>query len=286
MGRISNQTISFINSPVIGAAVRNSPTTVRKATGYYTISEFTEPNWTVELYINNVMVDYTKADASGLYIFKVPNVYGYTTLKLKFYGPLGEERTEERTMNVPYTVMPAGEFEYGLSAGILQDSSLSRFGRGEFNYGVNRILTVGGGLEYLSSIPNGAFIPFAKTTIQPFSKLTFTGEYAYGVKTRGLLDYYFWKDALLEIDYTKYVEGQLATRFNAHEERKVKLSIPFRYKKINGYVQSLITHNLFIKNLTITRPISCFQPIINNLAPIHLHNSIGLIRKHLMQLLI
>ena len=142
LGRISNQTISFINAPVIGAVVRNSPTTVRKATGYYTISEFTEPNWTVELYINNVMVDYTKADASGLYVFKVPNVYGYTTLKLKFYGPLGEERTEERTMNVPYTVMPAHEFEYSLSAGILQDSSLSRFGRGEFNYGVNRILTV------------------------------------------------------------------------------------------------------------------------------------------------
>ena len=234
LGRISGQTISFINSPVVGAVVRNSPTTVRKATGYYTISEFTEPNWTVELYINNVMVDYTKADALGLYVFKVPNVYGYTTLKLKFYGPLGEEHTEERTMNVPYTVMPSQEFEYGLSAGVLEDSSHSRFGRGEFNYGVNRILTVGGGLEYLSSIPNGASIPFANATIQPFSKLTFTGEYAYGVKTRGLLDYYFWKDALLEIDYAKYVEGQLATRFNALEEQKVKLSLPFRIYQIIG----------------------------------------------------
>jgi hypothetical protein len=235
LGRISGQTISFINSPVIGAVVRNSPTTVRKATGYYTINEFTEPNWTVELYINNVMVDYTKADASGLYVFKVPNVYGYTMLKLKFYGPMGEERTEERTMNVPYTVMPAHEYEYGLSAGVLLDSSFSRFGRGECNYGINRILTVGGGLEYLSSIPNGPFIPFAKTTIQPFNKLTFTGEYAYGVKARGLLDYYFWKDALLELEYVKYVEGQLATRFNALEERKAKLSIPFRYKKIRVY---------------------------------------------------
>jgi hypothetical protein len=247
LGRISNQTISFINAPVIGAVVRNSPTTVRKATGYYTISEFTEPNWTVELYINNVMVDYTKADASGLYVFKVPNVYGYTTLKLKFYGPLGEERLEERTMNVPYTVMPAREFEYSMAAGILQDSILSRFGRGEFNYGVNRIITVGGGLEYLSSIPNGPFIPFVKTTLQPFSKLTFTGEYAHGVKARGLLDYYFWKDALLEIDYTKYVKGQLATRFNANEERKAKLSIPFRYKKISVFSKLEYTQLVYKK---------------------------------------
>jgi hypothetical protein len=234
-GKISNQSISFINSPVIGAVIRNTPTTLRKARGYYTLSEFTEPNWTVELYINNVLVDYTKADESGLFVFKVPVVYGYTTIKLMFYGLIGEERTEERTMNVPYTVMPAGEFEYGLSAGVLQDSSLSRFGRGEFNYGINRFLTLGGGVEYLSSIPNGSLIPFARTTIQPFSKMIFTGEYAYGVKTSGLMDLYLRKDALLEIDYTKYFEGQLATRFNAPEERKIKLSIPFRYKKIIGF---------------------------------------------------
>jgi hypothetical protein len=247
LGRISNQTISFINAPVIGAVVRNTPTTVRKASGYYTINEYTEPNWTVELYINNVMIDYTKADASGLYVFKVPNVYGYTTLKLKFYGPMGEERTEERTMNVPYTVMPAHEFEYSIATGMLQDSILSRFGRGEFNYGVNRMITVGGGLEYLSSIPNGPFIPFVKTTIQPYSRLTLTGEYAYGVKTRGLLDYYFWKDALFEIDYIKYKEGQLATRFNALEERKAKLSIPFRYKKISVFSKLEYTQLIYKK---------------------------------------
>ncbi len=253
LGRISNQTISFINAPLIGGTIRNSPTTVRKATGYYTINEFTEPNWTVELYINNILVDFTKADASGLFVFKVPNVYGYTTLKLKFYGPLGEERTEERTMNVPYTIMPAHEFEYSLSAGIVQDSCLSRFGRGEFNYGANRYLTIGGGFEFLSSIPNGALIPFVRTTMQPLSRLTITGEYAHGVKTRGLLDYYFWKDALLEIDFTRYVEGQLATRFNALQERKVKLSLPFRVKKIIGFSKlefSQFVYNEFNYNVT------------------------------------
>ena len=251
IGRISTQTISFINSPVIGAVIRNSPTTVRKAKGYYTINEYTEPNWTVELYINNVMVDYIKADASGSFIFKVPIVYGYTTLKLRFYGPMGEEHTEERTMNVPYTVMPAKEFEYGLSVGMVQDSSSSRFGKGEFNYGINRFLTLGGGLEYLSSITNGAFIPFAKVTIQPFSKLTLNGEYAYGVRSRGLLNYYFGKDILLEIDYSKYVEGQLATRFNALEERKVRLSLPLKFKMIKVFAKldySQLVYNAFKYN--------------------------------------
>ena len=244
-GKISTQTISYIAAPVIGAVIRNSPTTLRKAKGYYTINEKTEPNWTVELYINNVLVDFTKADASGSFLFKVPIVYGYTILKLKFYSPTGEERTEERTMNVPYTVMPAGGFEYGLASGMVQDTSRSRFGRGEFNYGVSRMLTIGGGLEYLSSITNGAYIPFAMATIQPYTKLTLSGEYAHGVRTRSLLNYYFRKDVLLELDYTKYVNGQMATRFNAPEERKAKLSVPFRYKKINGFAKFDFTQLIY-----------------------------------------
>jgi hypothetical protein len=237
LGKISNQTISFINAPVVGATIRNSPTTIRKASGYYMINEVTGPNWSVELYINNVLVDYTKADASGLFQFKVPIVYGYTTLKLKFYGPLGEERTDERTMNMPYSIMPKGEFEYGLSGGVLEDTLSSRFGKAEFNYGLNRVLTLGGGVEYLSSIAHNPYIPYAKLTFQPFSQLTVNGEYAHGVRSRGVLDLYFHRDALLELDYAKYEAGQLATQFNAPEERKAKLSIPLRIKKLAGFLR-------------------------------------------------
>jgi len=245
IGKISTQSFAFINAPVIGATIRNTPTTLRKASGYYTINDHTEPNWSVELYINNILVDYTRADASGLYRFKIPNVYGYTTLRLKFYGPLGEEHSEERRMNVPYTVMPAGEFEYGLSGGYLQDNNSSRFGRGEFNYGVVSSLTLGGGLEYLSSISNNPYIPFATATFQPFSSMTVTGEYAHGVKRGVAMNYYFGKDALLELDYTRYVDGQQATRFNASEERKIRLSIPITRSQVNGFARFNYTYLVY-----------------------------------------
>lgn len=237
LGKIYNQTIAFINAPVIGATIKNTPTTVRKASGFYDITEHTEPNWTVELYINDVLVDYTTADASGLFVFKVPIVYGYTILKLKFYGPLGEERTEERTLNVPFTFMAANTFEYGLTAGVLENGEQTRFGQGNFNYGVNRFLTVGGGVEYLSSIPNNPFIPFARIAFQPFSKLVVNIEYAHDVRMKALLNYYITKSAFLEIDYSKYVEGQVATNFNALEERKVRISVPFKKNSISGYAK-------------------------------------------------
>ena len=237
LGKISCQTISSINAPIIGAVIRNSPTTVRKATGSYSICDFTEPNWTVELYINNALVDYTTADASGLYGFMVPIIYGYNSLKLKFYGPMGETQTVERTINIPYTVMASKEFEYGLTGGMVQDSISSRFGKAEFNYGVNSIFTLGGGVEYLSSNLNNPLIPFAKLTLQPFSAMILNYEYAQGVKNAAVLNYYLTKNILLEVNYTKYWAGQRVTNVRTDEERKVALSMPFSFKKVGGLIK-------------------------------------------------
>lgn len=68
LGKIYNQSISFLEAPLVGAAVSNAPTTLRKASGFYNINEYTEPNWTVELYLNDILIDFTTSDASGLFI--------------------------------------------------------------------------------------------------------------------------------------------------------------------------------------------------------------------------
>ncbi|WP_348669434.1 hypothetical protein, partial [uncultured Polaribacter sp.] len=246
LGTVFSQSIAQLNAPMIGATVNNSPNTIRKASGYFTINDTTEPNWTVELYINDILVDYTLADASGLYAFKVPIVYGYTTLKLKFYGLLGEERTEERTINTPYTFVPAKTIEYSATSGIIQDGINSRFAQLGFNYGVNRFLTIGGGFEYLSSIPDRPYIPFAKLAIQPFSKMVLNFEYAHNVRLAGLMNFYITESAFLEVNYSKFKKGQLARRFNALEELKVRFSMPFKAKLFSGFTK--FNFNQFIYN--------------------------------------
>jgi hypothetical protein len=237
VGTLFSQSISQLNAPLVGVTFNNSPNTIRKASGSFTINDSTEPNWTVELYINDILVDYTLADASGLYAFKVPIVYGYTTLRLKFYGLLGEERTEERTMNTPYTFVPINTLEYNATSGILQDRLSSRFSQIGFNYGITRFLTVGGGLEYLSSIPNTPYIPFAKMAIQPFSKMILNFEYAHNVRFKSLLNFYITESAFLEVNYSKFEADQLAVRFNALEELKIRFSMPFKAKLFSGFTK-------------------------------------------------
>lgn len=244
IGRINTRTISSLLSPVDGFMVSNTPTTVRKALGDYLISNYTEPDWLVELYINNVLIKFTTADASGMYSFKVPIVYGTNNITLRFYGHNGEERSEEKTLNMPYNILPKSEFEYKASGGVVLDSLNSTFGRVETNYGITRWLTAGAGIEYLSSIDHPE-IPFMNVTFQPFAKLIFTGEYAHRVRTKSTLNYTFPSHTALALEYTRFKKEQQAIIYKYLEERVVKLSVPLNIKKISGYARSLFRQYVY-----------------------------------------
>lgn len=234
-GRIAAQSVSTLFTPVIGVQFTNTPTTYRRSFGSYTLSDQTEPGWIVELYVNNVLVDYVKADASGFFRFEVPLVYGNSLIQLRFYGPWGEEKVREQNINIPFNFLPEKTFEYRASAGILQDSSLSRFSRVSLNYGVARRLTVGAGMEYLSSVTSGPFMPYAEASWSILNNLLFSGEYAYGVRSKGTLSYRLISNIQLDLNYVKYTKGQTAIIYNYKEERKISLSIPLRIRKFSSY---------------------------------------------------
>jgi hypothetical protein len=226
-GNVNPQAISSIYTNVVGVQLTNTPTSFRRSFGYYTLSDYTQPGWTVELYENNVLVDYVKADDFGFYTFKVPLIYGNSELSLHFYGPWGEERTSMQNINIPYNFLPVNDFEYTVTSGVVEDSS-SFFSRANLNYGLNRFVTVGGGIEYLSSLSNQTVMPFLKSSISITSNLLFFGEYDYGVKSNGILSYHTPSDLQLELNYTVYNRDQKAIITNELKDTKAIISMPFR----------------------------------------------------------
>jgi cell division protein FtsN len=244
VGKINSKSIASIYSPLIGTVITNTPTTFRRSFGSFTMIDYTEPGWTVELYINNVVVDYTTADAKGFFKFDIPLVYGSSNVKVKYYGPWGEERQKEQIINVPYTFMPKGEMQYTIAGAMVQDTSHSIFTRGETNYGVTRHLTLGGGFEYLSSVVSSPSIPFVTGSAQILNNFLFNGEYAYGVRTKALFSYSLPSNFVLDIDYTKYVKEQKAITFNYLEERKIKLSVPISIYKFKAYTRFAYMQNI------------------------------------------
>jgi hypothetical protein len=238
LGLIPGPSFSSARETIIGTTISNAPTTVRRTEGSYTITDTTEPNWTVELYINDVLIDYTEADTAGLYVFKIPIVYGYTVIKFKFYGPLGEQRTEERITNTPYTFIPEKNLRYSLTTGIVQDSINSRFAKIGLNYGVTRNLTIAAGAEYLSSNPNEPFIPFAQVAYLPYSSIVLNFEYIHQNELKGLLNFNLTKTAFLELVYTKRFERNLNRDFPQSENFEVDFSTPFHIKSFKGFTKA------------------------------------------------
>ncbi|MGA8854780.1 MAG: hypothetical protein WB492_11445 [Christiangramia sp.] len=234
-GRIFTRATSSLFAPVSGVQVSNSPFQNRRSFGTYVLSDYTNARWTVELYVNNVLIEFTKADASGFYTFDVPLMYGNTAVKLKFYGPYGEERVEERFINIPYNFAPNNELEYTLSAGIVENDDLDQFSRINFNYGLSNSITIGGGAEYLSGVTSGEVMPFINSSIRFASNFLFTGEYMYGVKSEGLLSYRTPGNLQVDLNYIRYDKDQTAINFNYLEERKVSFSAPIRTKNFSMF---------------------------------------------------
>ncbi len=250
-GKIYSQITSSIFDPVVGVQFTNTPTTYRRSFGTYTLSDLTEPNWIVELYVNNVLVDYMNADASGFFKFEVPLVYGNSAVKLRFYGPWGEERIKEQNISIPFNFLPTKELEYSISAGMVEDKLSSRFSHASLNYGVNRNLTIGGGIEYLSSVETGASMPFLSASMRILNGLILTGEYTYGVRTKGLLNYRLPSNLQFELNYAKYIEGQKAIIYNYLEERKAVVSYPLKGKNFAAYTR-LTVNQIVLPNLKNT----------------------------------
>ena len=241
VGNIFPQATSSIYGAVTGVQVSNTPTTYRKSFGTYRLSNKTEPGWLVELYVNNVMVNYTKADASGFYTFDVPLVYGNSSIKVRFYGPWGEERSKEENISIPFNFLPLHQLEYTATAGIVDDEQKSKLARLNINYGLGTHITVGGGIEYLSTVTSGKSMPFLTASVRLGSNLLVSGEHTYGVRSKGVITYRLPSNFLFEANYIKYEKGQTAIRsglksFNNYlEERKVVFSMPFRTKKIVAF---------------------------------------------------
>lgn len=242
LGKINARATATLYDPVVGIQITNTPSVYRQSFGTYTLSNYTQPGWTVELYVNNQLVNYVKADASGFFRFDVPLVYGNSNIKLRYYGPWGEIRTTEQNINIPFNFVRQNDLEYIFSAGVVEDSSLSKYSKAQLNYGLHHRVTVGTGAEYLSSFRStnegtnknypGLIMPFVNTSMRIATNLILYGEYTHGVRSKGVMFYRHRSDAQLELNYTNYKKGQQAINVTYLEQRRAVLTVPIRSKKL------------------------------------------------------
>lgn len=245
LGKISAPSKATILFPVVGAQITNASTRIRKSFGTYILSDHTQANWTVELYINNVLIDYLQADANGFFSFNVPLMYGRTEVTLRYYGPWGEEQFFSNQFVVPALFLPKKEVEYTISSGIIEDGRGSIFTNAKVNYGLSNYITLGGGIEYVSSLESNKSIPFLNSSFRLSSQLFLTASYYSKVLFDLNLNYTTPKNLRFDFDYCKYDKNQLAVRFNYSEIRKASISMPIRSSFFSGTSRFNVQQNRF-----------------------------------------
>ena len=146
-----------LNSQYVGVRLTNEPIESRQFFDEYEVQGYVTPQSEVELYLNNSLIDFQKADDLGRYRFIAPLYYGSSQLDLRIYGPTGQIIQESRRVQVPFNFNPKGEVTYHLNAGRLKNSLIGSEDRnytvqGKTTVGVTNWLTAGAGFEYFDGL--------------------------------------------------------------------------------------------------------------------------------------
>jgi len=163
--------------------------------------------WDVELYRNEVLIEFASSRPDGRYQFiDVPLLFGVNVLKLVFYGPQGQRREEIRQLRVGEDQIRPGEVNYTFSANqhernlLVQNTSAFEDKR----EGGNRVVgEVQAGLtQNISMAANLTSLPMADGTRADYT----------GVSGRFAVE-----DLFSRIDFVNQVGGGWATRASAQQ---------------------------------------------------------------------
>ncbi len=129
-----------------GIHLTNSPAEPKTYFSDYRVAGAAPPDWDVELYLDDRFVGVEKADPAGRYRFTVPIVYGTSMLRVKSYGPAGEERQDVQRIQIPFSLLAPGEMRYNVHAGRGRNNR-RWMSQADVGYGIDEWLSVTAGVD-------------------------------------------------------------------------------------------------------------------------------------------
>ncbi len=189
--RLGDVQTSGLRSMLIeGAVITNAPFIRSSEFDIEPIVGNVPAGWEAELYDGGRLVGY--ADANTLGAFQVPLQlrYGENPFNLVLYGPAGETVQQKRTIRVPTSRLPGGQFEYALAAGGCQYDPCNGLVSADFRYGLSSHVTVQGGSDGFARTTGGTlWQPYAVISASPAQSLGLTGEAVVNGRLRASADY-------------------------------------------------------------------------------------------------
>jgi len=225
-----------------GILFTNESIEPRQSYDEYVIAGTTEPESDVELYQNNRLVDFRKADEKGYYRFTIPLYYGTADIKLKIYGPSGGIFEMDSRIQIPYTFLPTGTVNYQLGFGKVQNVELpwqnqEMVVQSNITAGLSNWLTNKLGVEYNDSENKGRPVFYnslsARIARQYLVNLDLAPDISNKISVRAL----YPSSTSWSIDYTDFKSKGFLNRSNLNRSLSINTYAPFSIRSIQQTVR-------------------------------------------------
>ena len=213
--------------PFTGISLTNAPFEVEGNFGTYALVDKTIPLSDVELYINNQLAAYTKADDLGNYQFNIPMTYGSNTIELKIYSPDGQLIENNKRIQVPFDYLPEGDFQYNLNVG-KQNVSNDMIYHGSVAYGITPWLTNRAGIDFTSTdgtVFNNPLV-FNSLSGRVMDDYLFNYTFAPELYHRVSLSASYFNLQSVSLRYSKYKQNKIYNIRNIEEDVEIIAGIP------------------------------------------------------------
>ncbi len=215
-----------------GAAISNDPIEPRRIYESYIVDGSTEPDSEVELYLNNRLIDFSRADEAGYYRFEFPLTYGTTQLTINIYTPTGELRTIDRRIQIPFTFLPKGEVAYHLQGGytetFLGETAQERLLiHGDVAMGVTGWLTAKIGSEYIEDFNEDRPFTYGSLSARLLSQYLVNVDVAPNAFYRGIASVMYPNGRSLNVQFTHYDGSSVFNTGGADQDIIASFYTPF-----------------------------------------------------------
>jgi hypothetical protein len=218
---------------VTGIALSNEPIEPRVMFDNYVVDGFTDPESEVELYLNDRLIAFQKANAAGYYRFQFPLTYGTEKITVKTFSKYGDINVSEKQIQIPFSFVPKGILSYNIQAGKVDNNTASTndayFGNANLLYGAANWLTLNGGLERSNNAGFQKPIYNFGFSSRLFSQYIFNVNVAPDAYYLLNANTIFASNAGVSISYSKYILNDTLIGTSPQQNASMALSLPLTF---------------------------------------------------------
>jgi hypothetical protein len=161
--------------------------------------------------------------------------YGQNPFELVLYGPTGEVMHQRRTVRIPFSRLPDGQFEYAAALGQCRYEPCDALASADARYGLTSRVTVQGGVDLYATDGGGSlWQPYAIASGAVLRSLSLTGEAVVNGHLRAALDYEPTPDLHLSLGLTDYARAGREFSGAYIENSRSEISAYWRPGALNG----------------------------------------------------